>query len=80
MGGNIDAVGQPADEQQVDRNAECVADRYSPTRTAERLQTIYRQLLDAPIDPKIAGPPNAGGAAEWIKSTRPFYPCRTEVI
>jgi hypothetical protein len=74
----IASLHRPADHEQVLRNAARVGQRYSPEAQGTRLRSLYRSLLEAPIERSISGPNGKGPAVQLVSEVRPFYPCRTE--
>ncbi len=76
----VDDLTRTADEGLLRRNAEIVRCKYSPEKTAEHLKSIYESLSQAPIDSEVFAPQGAMRAVDRINRSRPFYPCRTEVL
>ncbi len=72
-------TSQP-DDALVQHNAAVVGREYSPERSGRRLIAIYKELLASSCDVEIESPLHAGIAVDLISRTRPFFPCRTEVI
>lgn len=76
----VSHVTSPANSTLVQQNVAVVGNEYSSERTRQSLTAIYEELLAGSCDSKLATPQRAGSAVDLITRTRPFFPCRTEVI
>ena len=69
-----------SDPHLVADNARVIGDHYSIASTGAKLLQIYDTLQKTPTDGPIDGPGQAGIGVDLINRTRPFFPCRTEVM